>query len=157
MISTVKGRFAEVEGTIVLDESSPDRSTVEVRIPAASIDTREAQRDGHLRSADFLDAARHPYVTFASRQVEPRGAGEFAVQGDLTIRGVTRPVTLEGEFLGTSRSPFGTVVAGFSARTKINRRDYGLNWNAALETGGVLVGDEIKISLEIEAIQQLAS
>jgi polyisoprenoid-binding protein YceI len=156
MISTVKGRFAEVEGEVVIDEANPTNSRVEARIAAASIDTREAQRDAHLRSADFLDAENYPYLTFASRRVEARGDGEFTAYGDLTIRGVTRPVALQGEYLGTTRSPFGFQVSGFSARTTINRKDFGLNWNAALETGGVLVGDEVKISLEVEAIHQAA-
>ena len=153
MISTVKGRFAEVEGTIVVDEENPANSHVEVRIPAASIDTREPNRDAHLRSADFLDADNHPYLTLASTKVETDGE-ELTVYGDLTIRGVTRPVVLQGEYFGATGTPFGTVVAAFSAKTKINRKDYGLNWNAALETGGVLVGDEVKISLEVEAIKQ---
>src|SRR5439155_4499724 len=151
MISTVKGRFADVEGTIVVDEANPANSRVEVKIATAGVDTREPQRDAHLRSADFFDAERHPYLTFASTRVEPQGDGEFTIYGDLTIRGVTRPVALEGEFLGTNKSPYGFQVAGFSAKTKLNRKDYGLNWNAALETGGVLVGDEVKISIEIEA------
>jgi len=156
MISTVKGRFADVDGTIVLDEANPANSRVEVKIAAAGVDTREPQRDAHLRSADFFDAENHPYLTFVSARVEPKGENEFTVYGDLTIRGATRPVALEGEFLGTNKSPYGFQVAGFSAQTKINRKDFGLNWNAALETGGVLVGDEVKISLEIEAVQQAA-
>lgn len=155
MISTVKGRFAEVEGTIVLDEANPTASYVDVKIPATSIDTREPQRDAHLRSADFLDAENYPYLTFVSRSVEPKDGGEFIAEGDLTIRGVTRPVVLDGEFLGSTKTPFGTTVAAFSAKTKLNRKDFGLNWNAALETGGVLVGDEVKINLEVEAIQQV--
>jgi polyisoprenoid-binding protein YceI len=155
MISTVKGRFAAVEGTIVLDEANPAASYVDVKIPAASIDTREPQRDAHLRSADFLDAENYPYLTFVSRRVEPKDGGEFIAEGDLTIRGVTKPVVLDGEFLGSTKTPFGTTVAAFSAKTKLNRKDFGLNWNAALETGGVLVGDEVKINLEVEAIQQV--
>jgi polyisoprenoid-binding protein YceI len=156
MVATVKGRFAEVEGTVTLDETDPANSSVDVRIAAASVDTREPQRDAHLRSADFLDAERHPSLTFKSRRIEPRENGEFTAYGDLTIRGVTREVALEGEHLGTNRSPYGFQVAGFSARTRINRKDYGLNWNAALETGGVLVGDEVRINLEVEAIRQSA-
>jgi polyisoprenoid-binding protein YceI len=156
MVATVKGRLGEVEGTITFDEADPTGSSVDVRIAAASVDTREPQRDAHLRSADFLDAERHPYLTFKSRRIEPGGNGEFTAYGDLTIRGVTREVALEGEYLGTSRSPYGFQVAGFSARTRINRKDYGLNWNAALETGGVLVGDEVRINLEVEAIRQSA-
>ena len=154
MITTVKGRFAEVEGSVEYDEANPTNSSVDVQIPVASIDTRSADRDAHLRSADFFDAENHPYLTFVSRRIEPRGEDEFTAYGDLTIRGVTREVALEGEFAGTGQSPYGFRVAGFSARTKINRRDYGLTWKAALETGGVLVGDEVKISLEVEAIQQ---
>ena len=154
MVSTVKGRFGEVDGTITLDEANPAASSFEARIPVASIDTKEPNRDAHLRSADFFDAENHPYLTFVSRRIEPRGGDEFTAYGDLTIRGVTREVALEGEFAGAGQSPYGFRVAGFSARTKINRRDFGLNWNAALETGGVLVGDEVKISLEVEAIQQ---
>jgi polyisoprenoid-binding protein YceI len=156
MIATVKGRFAEVEGTIVLDEANPANSSVEARIAAASIDTGEPKRDAHLRSADFLNADSHPYLTFRSTRVEADGRGGFKAHGDLTLRGVTRPVTLTGEYLGTNRSPYGFRVAGFSATTRINRTDYGLNWNAALETGGVLVADEVKVSLEIEAVQQPA-
>ena len=154
MIATVKGRFAEVEGTIVLDEANPANSSVEARITAASIDTREDKRDAHLRSADFFDAENHPYLTFKSTRVESDGGGSFTAYGDLTIRGTTRQVALEGEYLGSNKSPYGFQVAGFSAKTRLNRKDYGLNWNAALETGGVLVGDEVKISLEIEAVQQ---
>ncbi len=156
MISTVKGRFADVEGTVVIDEANPANSRVEAKIAAASVDTREPQRDGHLRSADFFDAETHPYLTFVSTRVEPKGDDEFVAYGDLTIRGVTRTVALEGEYSGRNKSPFGTTVAGFSAKTKINRKDYGLNWNAALETGGVLVGDEVKINLEVEVVQQAA-
>jgi polyisoprenoid-binding protein YceI len=155
MIATAKGRFGQVEGTLVIDPANPSGWSVDVRIPAESIDTREPKRDAHLRSADFLDAENHPYLTFRSTQVEADG-GDLTVYGDLSIRGVTRLVELRGEFLGTNRSPFGFTIAGFSASTKINRKDYGLNWNAALETGGVLVGDDVKISLEVEAIQQQA-
>ncbi|HET7769956.1 MAG TPA: YceI family protein [Chloroflexota bacterium] len=154
MVATAKGRFADVSGTITLDESNPANSSVEATIPVASIDTKQSDRDAHLRSADFFDAENHPNLTFRSTRVEPRGENEFIAYGELTIRGITREVALEGEYLGTGKSPYGFTVAGFSARTKINRKDYGLNWNAALETGGVLVGDEVKISLEVEAIQQ---
>ena len=156
MIATVKGRFAEVEGSIVLDEVNPSNSSVHAKIRAASIETKEANRDAHLRSADFLDAENHPYLTFTSARVESDGKGGFDAHGDLTIRGVTRPATLKGEYLGSNKSPYGFQVAGFSATTKINRKDFGLNWNAALETGGVLVGDEVKISLDVEAVQQPA-
>jgi polyisoprenoid-binding protein YceI len=154
MVATVKGRFARLEGRINIDPAQPERSSVEVSIDAASIDTHEAQRDTHLRSADFLDAENHPQLTYRSTSVRPLGEGRFQVDGELTIRGVTRPVTLDAEALGVNRSPYGFQVAGFSATTRINRKDFGLNWNMALEAGGVLVGDEVKISLEIEAIHQ---
>jgi polyisoprenoid-binding protein YceI len=156
MVATVKGRFAEVEGTIVLDEANPASSRVEARIAAASIDTKQADRDAHLRSPDFLDAENHPYLAFRSTRVEADGRGGFTAHGDLTIRGVTGPVALQGEYLGTNKSPYGFRVAGFSATTRINRSEFGLNWNAALETGGVMVADEVKVTLEIEAIEQSA-
>jgi polyisoprenoid-binding protein YceI len=156
MVATVKGRFAEVEGTIALDEANPASSTVEARIAAASIDTKQPDRDAHLRSPDFLDAETYPYLTFKSTRVESDRPGTFTLHGDMTIRGVTRPVTFEGEYLGTNTSPYGFRVAGFSASTRINRRDFGLSWNTALETGGVMVSDEVKITLEIEATEQPA-
>jgi polyisoprenoid-binding protein YceI len=152
MITTVKGRFAEVEGSIELDEANHTNSSVDVQISAASIDTRSGDRDAHLRSADFLDAENHPYLTFRSSKVEQDG-DEYKVTGDLTIRGVTRQVVLDTELTGFGTTPYGAKVAGFSAKTKINRKDYGLNWNVGLEAGGVLVGDEVKISLEIQASQ----
>jgi polyisoprenoid-binding protein YceI len=154
MISTVKGRFAELIGTIQLDEADPTRSSVEVTIDAASIDTREAQRDGHLRSADFLDAEQYPSLTFQSRRVEQLGGDRLRVVGDLTIRGKTREVTLEVTAEGRAMDPWGNERVGFSARTSLNRQDFGLNWNQALEAGGILVGNEVRISLEVEAIKQ---
>jgi polyisoprenoid-binding protein YceI len=159
MITTVKGRFGEVSGTIVVDERNPDRSRVEAEIDAASIDTRADQRDQHLRSADFLDVERHPTITFRSRRVEGTSKNpgdEFRVTGDLTIRGTTREVTLAAVYDGTGKDPWGGERVSFSAETKIDRRDFGLTWNQALETGGVLVGNEIKISIEIQAVKQEA-
>jgi polyisoprenoid-binding protein YceI len=154
MISTVKGRFAELDGTIKLDEADPTRSSVEVTIDAASIDTREAQRDGHLRSADFLAAEQYPGLTFQSRRVEQLGGDHLRVVGDLTIRGMTREVTLEVTAEGRAMDPWGNERVGFSARTSLNRQDFGLNWNQALEAGGILVGNEVRISLEVEAVKQ---
>lgn len=151
MISTVRGTFGELEGTIYLDEDDLTNSSVEVSIDAASIDTRNEDRDNHLRSGDFLNVEEHPTLRFESRSVEPAGDG-FVVQGDLTIRGVTREVTLEAEELGRGTDPWGNPRVGFRADTRINRKDFGLTWNQALETGGVLVGDEVKISLEVQAI-----
>jgi polyisoprenoid-binding protein YceI len=156
MIATVKGRFAEVSGSVVLDEGDLANSSVEVTMGAASIDTRQEQRDEHLRSADFLDVATHPTLTFKSTRIEAAGEGEFRVIGDLTIRGVTREVTLNATDEGRGMDPWGGERMGFSAKTVIDRRDFGLVWNAALETGGVLVGNEVKISLEVEVVKSAA-
>lgn len=156
MITTVRGRIAELRGTIALDEANPDRSTVEVELDAASIDTRSEQRDGHLRSGDFLDVERFPVITFRSRRVEgasTRDGARFRVVGELTIRDVTREVTLDATYEGRGRDPWGGERVSFSADTTIDRRDFGLTWNAALETGGVLVSNEIRIHLEAQAIR----
>lgn len=152
--TTVKGHFEGVSGTIRSDDADPARSSVEVEIDAASLTTGEGRRDTHLRSADFLDVERHPTITFASTQVEPVAAGRWRVHGDLTIRGTTRPVVLATELKGRGRNPEGYEVAGLAARTEISRRDFGLTWNQALETGGVLVGDAVAIQLEVQAIRQ---
>ena len=154
MFSTVKGRFANVAGTIVLDEGNLGASTVHAEIDAASIDTREPQRDAHLRSADFLDVERFPTIVFRSTGVVPRGQSRFVLVGDLTIRGVTQEVSLEAELVGKGADPWGGQRAGFTATTSINRKDFGLTWNQALEAGGVLVSDQVKITLEIQATLQ---
>lgn len=155
MIARVKGRFAGVSGTVELAPGLAG-STVDVAIDAASIDTRDAKRDAHLRSADFFDVERFPELTFRSRRVIPTGMGEFSIVGDLTIRGVTREVTLEVADEGRNTDPWGGERAGFSATTEIDRRDFGLTWNQALETGGVLVGNEVRIALEVELVRQPA-
>jgi polyisoprenoid-binding protein YceI len=155
MFTTVKGRFRDLAGTITLDEADLARSGVEVEIQAASIDSGVEQRDGHLRSADFLDAETYPTITFKSRRIDGT-RDEFKLIGDLTVRGETREVALDVTLNGIGQSPFGTTVAGFSASTKLNRKDFGLNWNVALEAGGVLVGDQIKIDIELEAVKQEA-
>ena len=152
MISTVKGRFAEVTGTLTGDETDPANASIELIIPVAGIDTREDQRDAHLRSADFFDVEHFPAIKFTSANVAKAGDG-FTVTGDLTIRGVTRPVTLKVAPGGRARDPWGNERLGFSAATTINRKDYGLLWNQALETGGVLVGDEVKVTVELELIK----
>jgi polyisoprenoid-binding protein YceI len=153
MITTVKGRFADFEGTIVADEEQLANSTVEATMKAASLDTRADQRDTHLRSADFLDVERYPEVTFRSTRID--GTREhFKLTGDLTIRGTTRPITLDVTFEGTGKDPWGGTRASFSASGKIDRRDYGLTWNVALETGGILVSNEIKINVEAQAVLQ---
>lgn len=157
MFTTVRGRFADVEGTVTFDADDPSASEVRVTIDASSIDTRVEDRDNHLRSGDFLDVENHPTITFQSRRIEgsPSEAGDtFKVIGDLTIRGTSREVVLDAEFGGTGTDPWGGTRAGFSADTKIDRRDFGLTWNQALETGGVLVGHEVKIHLEVQAVQE---
>jgi polyisoprenoid-binding protein YceI len=154
MFSTVKGRFRNVAGSIVLDEADPGASSVTAVIDAASIDTGEAQRDGHLRSGDFLDVERFPTMTFRSTGVVPRGHNQFVVVGDLTIRDVTQEVALEAELAGKGTDPWGGQRAGFTASTTINRKELGLTWNQALEAGGVLVSDQVKITLDIQATLQ---
>lgn len=154
MITTVRGGFRNVSGTIEYDPSNPAASSVEAVIETASItSTGLEQRDNHLKSADFLDIENYPTITFKSTEVIPTGDGTRAkVTGDLTIRGVTRPVTLNVEFLGQEKSPFGTTNIGFTGTTRINREDFGLTWNMALESGGWLVGKEISITLDVEAV-----
>lgn len=154
MFTTVKGRFSGVSGTIELDEANIANSSVTAEIDATTIDTRDEKRDAHLKSADFFDVEKYPTITFKSTRVEPTSGGELRVVGDLTIHGVTREVVLNATFNGQGKNPWGNIVAGFEATTKINRKDFGLEWNVALETGGVLVGDEIKISIDVEAIKQ---
>jgi polyisoprenoid-binding protein YceI len=152
--TTVKGSFDGVSGTIRADDQDPARSSVDVEIDAASLDTREGRRDTHLRSSDFLDVERYPTITFTSTRVEVLAPNRWRVQGDLTIRGTTRPVILETELKGRGRNPEGLEVVGLAAHTEINRRDFGLTWNQALEAGGVLVGDTVAIQLEVQAIRQ---
>jgi polyisoprenoid-binding protein YceI len=156
MISTVRGRFADVAGTVELDAETPANSSVTVTINVASIDTRQEQRDAHLRSADFFDVANFPVLTFKSTRVISDGpdSGAFRVDGDLTIRGVTRPVSLRVTEEGRTRDPWGGDRVGFSGSTKINRRDFGLTWNQVLEAGGFAVGDEVKITLDVELVKQ---
>ena len=153
MISTVRGRFGSVRGTIDLDEGDLAGSSVEVEIDAASIDTRQEQRDAHLRSPDFFDVEAFPLITFRSRAVASRGDGRFDVTGDLTIHGVTREVVLEATDEGRGIDPWGNEKAAFAAETRIDRRDFGLGWNQALETGGVLVANEIRITLDVQAVR----
>ena len=152
MISTVKGRITDIEGTIHTDERNPRNSSVEVTLKAASLDTRTDQRDQHLRSADFLDVEKYPEIKFRSTRIEGE-KDSFKLTGDLTIRDVTKPITLDVEFEGSTRDPWGGERVGFSAKGKLDRRDFGLTWNQALETGGVVVGNDIKISLEVEAVK----
>jgi polyisoprenoid-binding protein YceI len=151
MVTTVRGQFRDYRGTLRLDPKDFTRSTFEGEIDVASIDTGNADRDAHLRTNDFFDAPNHPKITFKSTRIEAKGEGEYAVHGDLTIRGVTKPITLDVEFGGTGKNPYGKTVAGFGARGVINRKDFGVSFNAPLETGGVIVGEKVKLELDVEA------
>ena len=154
MISSVRGRFSDVKGTIVLDEQDPGRARVDVEIGVASIDTRTEQRDADLRSANFFDVDKWPTITFRSTRVEPLTGGSLRVSGDLTIRDVTKAFTFDATFDGRGPTPWGGEVIGYSADLKLSRKDFGLTYNVALETGGVLIGDEVTIHLGIEAGKQ---
>jgi polyisoprenoid-binding protein YceI len=154
MISTVKGRFADVSGTVHSHDADPAKGDVDIRIGVASIDTREQQRDAHLRSGDFFDAESFPVMTFKSRRIDEVKGDNFKIAGDLTIRGVTREAVLDVASEGRGKDPWGGERAGFSATTKIKRSDFGLTWNQLLETGGVAVGDDVKISIDIELVKQ---
>lgn len=154
MIANVYGRFESFTGQVELDEEDPTRSSVEVKIDAASINTKEPQRDAHLRSADFLDAEKYPYLIFKSKRIEKIDDTHGRIYGDLTIRDITREVVLDVEYTGMVKSPWGTTNAGFSAHTRLNRKDWNLTWNVALETGGWLVGDIIQVNIELELIKQ---
>ncbi len=154
MISTVRGKFNKFSGTIDFNEADPASSSIDVSIDVASIDTKDEKRDGHLKSGDFFDVEKFPAITFKSTKVEKLSANSAKVTGDLTIRGVSRPVVLDVDYAGQAKSPWGTTSAGFSASTKVNRKDWGLTWNVALETGGVLVGDDISIAIEAELVKQ---
>ena len=156
MLTTVRGRFKDVKGTIEVDPQNPGRAAVAVEIGVASIDTGVADRDAHLRSADFFDAENYPSLVFRSKRVEGTFANEgdaFTIVGDLTIRGTTREVALDAVYEGTGKDPWGGTRAGVRAATKIDRRDWGLTWNQALETGGILVGNEVRIEIELQAVQ----
>lgn len=153
MISKVRGTFEKFEGTFHVDEENPVNSTVDVRIDVNSINTRDENRDNHLRSADFFEVANYPYMTFKSTQVKVVDAANAKLYGDLTIRNVTKPVVLDVEYSGSAKSPWGTTSLGFSGSTVINRKDWGLTWNKGLETGGVLVGDDVTIDIELELVK----
>jgi len=152
MVFKVRGDFSDFQGTVDFDPASRKLKATEATVQVASLETREAQRDAHLKSPDFFAAEQYPTMTFASRKIS--GQGEtITVTGDLTIRGVTREVTLTGGYQGENTDPWGNERVGFAAETTINRKDFGLNWNKTLETGGVLVGDEVVIGLEIQAVK----
>jgi polyisoprenoid-binding protein YceI len=153
MVTKVRGRFPVTEGRLVVD-ADPEKSFVEATIDLSAVESGDPKRDEHLRSSDFFDTEKHRYAYFRSTKVENHGDGEFTLYGDLTIRDVTHPVELKGEYLGTEQSPWGDTRVGFSAETEISRKDWGITWNAALESGGVVVGDKVKLAIDAEWIVQ---
>ncbi len=154
MVTKVRGAFNEFEGTGYLDGENPANTKVSVTIQAASIDTRNEQRDGHLRSNDFLDMEHYPEITFQSTEAKQLDDTTFQLTGDLTIKGVTKPVTVDFTFEGAAKDPFGNERVGFEGAVTINRKDWGVNWNAALETGGVLVSEKVTLEFELSAVKQ---
>lgn len=156
MITTVRGHFQSVRGTIIFDEADISRSSVGVEIDAASLTTGVEYRDNHLKSADFLEVDKYPLITFKSTRVEPVDSEHARIIGDLTIHGVTQEVTLDTELTGRGKSPMGQEVVAFEGKTSISRKDFGLHWNVALESGGMLVSDTIKIEIATEGIKQAA-
>jgi polyisoprenoid-binding protein YceI len=157
VVSKVRGRFGKFSGNVALDEADLTRSVVEATIDASSIDTGTAQRDDHLRSADFFDVEHFPQLRFRSTRIEKLGGDRYRLTGDLTIRDVTRSIALEAEYGGRGKDPWGNARVGFTAKGSLNRQDFGLKWNQALETGGVLVSDRVDIELEVQAVQVAAS
>ncbi|MEO6045668.1 MAG: YceI family protein [Tepidiformaceae bacterium] len=153
VISSTKGRFAKYEVDANVDEQNLANSSATVRIDAASVDSRDEKRDAHLRSADFFDAENHPYITFTTKRLEPKGGDDYKLIGDLTIRGITKEVSLNGEVTGPVKDPWGGTRFGISAQGKVNRKDFGLTWNGVLEAGGLLVGDDVKLSIETELVK----
>jgi polyisoprenoid-binding protein YceI len=157
LVSKVRGRFAEFDGEIRMDREQPERSNVRFTVQAASIDTGVADRDKHLRSADFFDADQYPEFVFLSRKVTPKGEDHYTVDGTLTLRGVTRELPLDVEFLGFMKDPWGNEKAGFETTLTLNRKDFGMVWNAALDNGGVLLADEVKIAVNLQFLKSRQS
>jgi polyisoprenoid-binding protein YceI len=153
MVTKVRGAFNEFEGTATLDGANPANSSAQVTISTASIDTRNAQRDGHLRSNDFLAMDEYPQITFVSTGARQVDDSTFELTGDLTIKGVTNPITIPFSFEGAAKDPFGNLRVGFEGAVTINRKDYGITWNAALETGGVLVSDKVTLEFELSLVK----
>ena len=153
MVTKVRGSFNEFEGTGFFDADRPENSHLELVIQAASIDTRNADRDGHLRSNDFFDMDQYPQITFRSTSVEQAGEGEYRVTGDLTIKGVTKPVTVDFDYTGVAVDPFGNQRLGLEGTTTINRKEWGVSWNAPLEAGGVLVSEKVTLEFEVSAVR----
>ncbi len=154
MVATVRGQFKVMSGTLNIDVDHPENSSVEAQVETASIDTREPNRDGHLRSPDFFEADKYPTISFKSTAVEALGDSNYRVTGILDMHGVQKEVVFDAEYSGQHKDPYGNTRAGLSASTRISRKDFGLTWNAAIETGGVLVGDSIKIEIDLSAINK---
>ena len=155
MVSNVRGEFTKVSGTVEGDEKTPTQAVINATIDATSINTREAKRDDHLKSADFLDVAKYPTITFKSKKIEPSGSGQFKVTGDLTLHGVTKEVVLDvSDVTAPIKDPMGKTRAGAQASTKIDRKDFGINWSKVIDGGGLMVGDEVAISIDVEATTQ---
>lgn len=155
MVSNVRGEFTKLSGTVQGDESAPAEAVIDVTIDAASIDTRDAKRDDHLRGKDFFDVATHPTITFKSKKIAPAGAAAFKVTGDLTMHGVTKEVVLDvADVTPAIKDPFGKTRAGARATTKVNRKDFGIDWSKTMDTGGLVVGDEVTVTIDVEAIKQ---
>lgn len=154
MVTTVRGQFKVLRGKLNIDEQNPANSWVEAEVDAASIDTREANRDAHLRSPDFFDAEKYPTITFKSTKVEHVDGDEYKVTGDLSMHGVTKPVVFKAEYAGQTKDAYGLQRAGLSARTTINRKDFGLTWNRAIEAGGVAVSEDVKIEIDLAAVNK---
>ena len=152
MVTTVRGQFRNYRGKVNIDPTDFTRSTFEGEIDVASVDTGNPDRDNHLRTGDFFDAQNHPTITFKSTKIEATDDGQYAVTGAITIRGVTKPIVLDVEYLGTAKNPYGKTVAGLSVRGTLNRKDFGVNFNAVLETGGVAVGEKVKLEVDVEAV-----
>lgn len=157
VVSKTRGRFGKWSGQLTFDPQDPAAASVQVDIDPASLDTADAQRDAHLRSPDFFDVEKHPKASFRSTKVQQLSGKELRITGDLTLHGVTKPVTLAATFEGVGTDPWGGERAGFSASATLDRKDFGLEWNRALETGGVLVGEKVELTLEVEAVKQSAA
>jgi len=154
LFSNVRGRFGAFEGTIAMDAAKPEASSVTFKIDASSIDTDHADRDKHLRSPDFFDVANHPAITFTSEKIRAAGKDRYAVTGTLTMRGVSKTITLPVSFLGAGKDPWGNERAGFSTSVTLNRKDFGIVWNKSLDSGGFLLGDDVAVTIDLEAVKQ---